>query len=321
MDAPFCKKDFLGGIAYLLTSAKEQDAILGKLTKYYHQTLFKPYGRNIVKSVTEEALQGHGHLVRYNIGAPRIYLFLTIHNGLKMCLHITEDSAHTPVIHSVKHRFDSSLYETDTLLEGSLVHGLFLVDDIPVYDGHTTDLSLEAKLQLLNGLIDTKYRPDPILAPYRVALADHVEYRYLQSFVGDYLSGLSYKDAVKGLIFVPLDGRMLNIPVPLPPRAVHTEAKLTGRDVIKNPRVKSCCFHVEKTDKPDVYRLSAMRSGQSVFYDYASVPDKECSLKLHAIFRHKRECLMICHYDDTFERWKPHVQSCRKVPDDLKILS
>ncbi len=326
MDSNFKKIDYAGGTAHIVINASMRDAILCKLQKYYHLQLFprghQPYRKTYLKLSSGQTNLRHDYLIRYLLNIEKSYIYTTVHNGTRFCFHIVYDKG--VALYSVKHRFSEDLFQGDMLLEGSLIDTrspLFLVDDIIVYDGRTVDLYLEDKLKLLNEIMDTKYRPDPVMDPCTVMLADHIEAKYFSSFMEEYLQTLPYKQYVEGVVFVPLGKSQTNLTCKILPQAgVALPRKASHSIVVADPRVDVFCFSVEKTGVPDVYSLYVSDGAKLIYYDQACVPDKATSLKLHNMFRAKGTVIMTCHYNNTFKRWIPSTVSTRKKPDDVKLL-
>jgi hypothetical protein len=328
MDSNFKKVSYAGGIAHMAINAGMIDTVLGRLQKYYRLNLFKPYNKSYTKlshqshqsHQTQAQHLKHDYLIRYLLNAKKSYIYATLYNGIKFCFHIVDDK-----LYSVKHRFSEDLFLGDTLLEGSLVTAAgkayyFLVDDIIVYDGHTIDMHLEDKLKLLNEIIDTKYRADPVMDPCRILLADHVEAKYFRSFMEDYLQNLPYKDCVEGIVFVPLEGQA-NLTCNILPIAGQTVRKTTKDSIIvADPKTTICNFLVEKTEIPDVYNLY-INAGAKSYYDQACVPDKATSLMLYNTFKHTYTCIMRCNYNAHLRGWTPTSVSSKKGPDDISLLT
>ena len=324
MDRNFTKVKFGDGIAYKLSNGSMKDSIMNKLYRYYHLPVGDPYrkyyrnarGKEDLKQIVE-----FFYLVTFKINAPRTYLYCTIYNNVRFCFYI-----HNNNLYSVWHRLDESLFERETLLEGHLVHGQFIVNDLIIYDGHTTSLDLTEKLKILNEIIDNKYRPDPVLDPYQIVLQDHVSYQYINSFATTYAKTLPYRNKITGLVFVPLDNSDINIvidnltPIPQAKKCTQESKDIKRCEVVQNPKKQSACFAVRKTAKPDIYEIYLNYNGELCYYDLASIPDKATSSKLQTMFKSAGEKLMICKYDPIFKRWKPHIISCRSTPDELSYI-
>ena len=313
--------NYAGGTAHMVICKEMLDAIVGKLQTYYHLQLFKPYRKTYLKLTNEGNLK-HDYLIRYMLNIPKSYIYTTVYNGVKLCFHIVNNQDIT--LYSVKHRFSEDLFNGDMLLEGTLIDDMspiFLVDDIIIYDGCTVELLLDEKLKLLNEIIDTKYRPDPVMDPCTVILADHIEANYFCSFMETYLHTLSYAQYVNGIVLVPLTQCQTNLICNvLPPIEQIVLHNIKHNIVVEKPKLYTFCFNVAKTDIPDVYQLYIGDGTKLNYYEQACVPDKETSLRLRNIFKTKNFSTMTCYYNNVLQHWIPHAISSNKTPDDIKNL-
>lgn len=346
MDNNFELTEFGRGHAYRLNNAQIKTALIDKLEKYYKITLFVPFGKTY-KSATDKELtdiQRCAYLVNFNLSTKLSYLYLTEYNGIKSCYYIIGTNRSDVEVFSTIQRFSSELFVKDTLFEGYLLDGkdgkdrkdgkdgteeVFLVEDLVVHNGHTTTKNLEDRIKMMNELLDYQYRSDPVLDNYQVILKDYVEYKYIRSFMTEYLQGLSYKSEVTGIIFSPLGNCVIHVVA-----GVHLEGEMGESDVLGEtgerfetvvPTKKQACFLVKATDKPDVYHLYLRTpTGTAVkYYDIASIPDRKSSTYMNEVFKTKREAYMICNYDEREHicRWHPIMTSNRKAPDSILKLT
>lgn len=318
-----------------LINKEIKDSILNKLERYYRIKLYVPFGKlstDVSLSSTElKDVVQYDHLVNYLIDSPLVYLYLTKYNDISLCYYIFGTSRTNCEIYSTVQRFDSSLFDSDILFEGySLGSGsntVFLVEDIIVYQGSTVKQYLEERIKIINRILDYHYQPDPVLDTHRVMLKDYVEYSYLQSLMTDYLTTLSYKSNIKGLIFSPLGNCVNHLHVHLVSCGPEDSTSLVSDkdnerfEIVSSPKKTKACFLVKATGKPDVYHLY-LRSGrgnQTKYYDFAAVPDRESSAKLKELINRKEGRLMVCKYDDRphMKRWQPIMVSGRSEPDTI----
>lgn len=330
MDKNFTEVTYGNGCGYKLINNGMSNQILDKLTGRYRLELGKPYGKTYHVADSDRDVRDimqYEHLCNYWIDRPLSYLYLTRYSGLTFCLYLTPVSEGYDVYLTMQ-RFNTALFDRDTLFEGHLLDDVYLVEDIVVHDGELVKTSLENRLKLINNILDYQYRPDSVLDTHRVMLKDYVDYSYVKHLLNGYRKTLSYGDHVRGITFSPLgrcvihlrfdesSARKLRLEQMSDRSRVNNKAARCA--IVDNPSRNTACFRVVPTDKPDVYELH-LKEG---YYDIASVPDLATSTELKKKFRSKKDLLMVCNYDsrDQVKRWIPKVVSCRNSPDSVRAL-
>lgn len=345
------------GVAYRINNKKMVYSITKRLRERYN---IKPRRmQELLHSKIKDVLR-YEYVVSYDIKTPTTYLYLTTYNGCTLCIYIPEEymagsgarvgSGAGPSLLTTLQKFDTELF-TDTLFSGNLSAATYLINDIHVLRGNTVSskLDLAGRIKLINTVLDKNHQPDPILDVYKIYLKDYVVYASIDSLSTNYLSTLPYKSDVTGLIFSSLGGMeehlMIDISDPLSGavrRAREAKSNSASRCLERISAInleKPVCFKVVATSKPDIYHLYLCKDHKAVYYDIASVPDRETSILLKKLFKGlkglkglkgfkgpngpngpgSKGILMTCMYDH-FKRWKPCTVSTHSVADDICSL-
>jgi len=340
MDKHFKRVRYGNGYGFKLTNSHIRDLILNKLERYYHLKLFVPYGKTYevvhgngsssLKNSQQSDIVKYPHLVSYKLDLSLSYLYLTEYNDVPFCYYIIQRPDAGVDIFSTVQRFSPELFKPDTLLEGYLIDGngsgsrIFVVEDLVVHKGRTTNMILDDRIRTVNNILDYHHQPDPVLDNYRIVFKEYVSYKYLRSFLTDHWQELSYKQHVIGVVFSPLGNSVVhkvqtNIQFgdtePEPASVAHSLERSL------EPRTYRACFLVKPTSKPDVYNLYLRSAkGELVHHDIASVPDAKTSAMLKELFRSSDagdKRIMLCRYDNRphIKRWLPVMVSNRHDPD------
>lgn len=218
--------DFAQKKAYLIDDSEFLKTIEQKLTKIYNINLFN--GDKSYRFIQERdlpILKKYKHYACFNINKPTRYLFLTKYKGNQYCLYIapnrldknnkqdknkqsSDKTSYINKVYSVKHRFDNELYN-DTLFEGESVqinrkNYIYLISDILLHKKQTCqDYSFSKKIDIIKDILTHKYRQDTGFDTNQILLKDFVEYKYLKSFVNEYLITVPYLQHISGIIFRP----------------------------------------------------------------------------------------------------------------------
>lgn len=286
-----------------------------------------------------------GSLIHLHINMDLSYLYLTEHNSIRYCYYITRvgpDLKPSSIeIYATFHRFNSQLFEGGTILTGYLIDGtgtgergpepIFLVEDLWLHNGSKPSVKLEDRIKTINSILDYQYCTDPVVDNYRVVIKDYVEPTYFRSLATEYLSSLSYRNLVDGIV-VTAAGRNYFTKNPFS-EGLANDIRLNlnlndeyRHDIINAPTKTKACFLVKPTDKPDVYHLFLAGSGGKLgYYDIAAIPDRESSSYVNNVFKGKDSSagiLMICQYDTRshIRRWQPILKSNRSSPDNIMFL-
>jgi hypothetical protein len=273
---------------------------------------------NAVKQMDYDGqITGAPHIVTVSLNLPRMRLYITKLKGVNRCIYEYE-SGNTV---TSAHRFSEILFDKDVLLVGYLLNSLFIVEDIHVNRGETTDgLSIDKRLSIVNEIIDQQYTPDPVLETNTIVVKEYVEYEFLHSFYTEHALKQPYAPYINGLIFCPLGpGRNIRITpeteIPLKkPNSRITDHYAERHTIVTCPSATEGIFSVKKSGKPDVYELYLLdKEGVMRYYDIACVPNKEESKKIKQMLLHNGAVVIKCIFNREFGRWMPYERSNRKV--------
>lgn len=143
------------------------------------------------------------HLIRIDDTPCCIYIDRKLKNGYSY-----------PKMHCVHYKFDSQLFDNETIFTGELVRDVnrdwqFLISDLLLLNGvNTKSKNILARFQNINTLLENHYNPDrdnDICPIYSKRLFQYHEIPYL---FNDYLPKLSY--VCKGLVFYTLNNQFSN---------------------------------------------------------------------------------------------------------------
>lgn len=258
------------------------------------------------------------HIVTVSLNLPRVRLYITKIRGFNRCIY--EYPSGKTVTGA--HRFSESLFDKDVLLVGYLLDKTFIVEDIQVNRGETTDsLPIDKRLSIVNEIIDQQYTPDPVLETNSIVAKEYVEYEFLHSFYTEHALKQPYALYINGLIFCPLGpGKNIRItketdlPLKKPNYSRTTDNYAERHTIVTCPAVTECVFTVKKTGKPDVYELYLLdKEGVSRYYDIACVPTKEDSTKIKQLISTNSPVAVKCVFNREFGRWMPYERSNKKV--------
>ena len=143
------------------------------------------------------------HLIRIDDTPCCIYIDRKLKNGYSY-----------PKMHCVPYKFDSQLFDKETIFTGELVRDVnrdwqFLISDLLLLNGESTkSKNILARFQNINTLLENHFTPDrdnDICPIYSKRLFQYHEIPYLFS---DFLPKLSY--VCKGLVFYTLNNQFSN---------------------------------------------------------------------------------------------------------------
>ena len=111
----------------------------------------------------------HQHILSTLTNGNIYLLFLTKIDGINCCFFIDrklKNGYSYPKIHCVKYRFDDSLYENGTILNGELIRDqnrdwFFIISDILIYKGKSMkDKNILSRFNLLHSILKNEYKQD-----------------------------------------------------------------------------------------------------------------------------------------------------------------
>lgn len=273
----------------------------------------------VIDDVTTMATQRYDsqqYLVTYSYKLPMTYLYLTICRGVQLSIYIIPDMSlkNKYRMYSVKHRVTPDMYR-GTLFAGHLLPSerVYTIVDLVVSKGELVSReALGPKLYRLNLLLDTEYQPDAVLDPVRLYLTDYVENRYIRSLLSQ--ASRQNKTYIDGLFMSSLlpDRGHLRLRCDLSDfveRASDSKTTLGGQ----RETSKSAALLLERSDKPDVFHVLSRDNSRS--HEIACIPDKATSLWMHELFRHSRQLILNCVFNEKFARWQPVSVSNRRHPE------
>lgn len=116
-----------------------------------------------------------------------------------------------PKIHCVQYKFDSILFDTETIFTGELVRDInrnfqYLISDLLVYNGeYIKHRNILSRFQTLHTLLDTQYTPDITVEICPLYCKRLFQYADIKFVLHEFLPTLSY--TCKGLIFHTLNNQ------------------------------------------------------------------------------------------------------------------
>lgn len=150
----------------------------------------------------------HQHILSTLTNGNIYLLFLTKIDGINCCFFIDrklKNGYSYPKIHCVKYRFDDSLYENGTILNGELIRDqnrdwFFIISDILIYKGKSMkDKNILSRFNLLHSILKNEYKQDLDLEICPLQIKKLFLYKDLNVLINDFIPSLSY--VCKGLVF------------------------------------------------------------------------------------------------------------------------
>lgn len=304
------------------------DIVMDKGTKYF----------KMIDDSEITSLKKFEHMVCFNTNPKPVLLYLTSNNGIKYCFYIIKN---TKEIFYIRHRFDSNLFETDTVIEGEIINNIstFLWSDILVYQGETNDDPLQDKIKLMTRLLKDSYTADTNFDVLKQELKIFVPIKNTVSFVRDYLPTVSYASRVTGIVFrptLPTKIRNKNLIFILNKpfhkfkfsSSVNNQMEQHSKNSVVQPRrkirkgVDEVTFDAHKTDRgPDVIDLYLRnKRDELIKYEIACVPDMKTSKLIKQMFSRSDQMIIQCSYSEKFGRWIPSSVSKKRKSDYLEDL-
>jgi len=198
--------DFYGKTAYLL-DIDNTNKLINQLSIKFKLNIdigFKTPGYKYLKFIKNEdlsTLQSYPFLVTPSYGINPIWcLWLTTIDSTHYSLYV---NLITKQIIWSKHRFIPELYH-DTLFEGEIINQQFIIWDILLKNGQSTqNLNLHQRIDIIRGIILYDYISDPIIENISLILKPYFDFKFVKSFINQPSS-----IPIKGLMFIQIDRSM-----------------------------------------------------------------------------------------------------------------
>lgn len=150
----------------------------------------------------------HQHILSTLTNGNNYLLFLTKLDGINCCFFIDrklKNGYSYPKIHCVKYRFDSSLFEKETIFNGELIRDqnrdwFFIVSDILLYKGKSTkDSNILSRFEIIHNIFENEYQEDEDLEICPLQVKRLFQYKDINTLINDFIPNLSY--ICKGIVF------------------------------------------------------------------------------------------------------------------------
>ena len=206
-------KDSLSNISFCdkqcsnLNNNKAKEELINYINKTYNiqiiQRSYVPLMPNMMRNITY-----HQHILSTLTNGNNYLLFLTKLDGVNCCFFIDrklKTGYSYPKIHCVKYRFDSSLFEKETIFNGELIRDqnrdwFFIISDILIYKGVSTkNKNILSRFELLHSIFEDEYKEDLDLEICPLQVKRLLQYKEINTLIEDFIPNLSY--ICKGIVF------------------------------------------------------------------------------------------------------------------------
>lgn len=207
----FCDKE-----CYNINHNRTKEAILNYIQETHKIQVIDRQYVNLNPHMMRN-ISNNEHIVStYTNGNPYILHLIRI-DDTPCCIYIDrklKNGYSYPKMHCVPYKFDSKLFDKETIFTGELVRDVnrdwqFLISDLLLLNGESTkSKNILARFQNINTLLENHFTPDrdnDICPIYSKRLFQYHEIPYLFS---DFLPKLSY--VCKGLVFYTLNNQFSN---------------------------------------------------------------------------------------------------------------
>lgn len=201
-----------------------KDNILKHLSEKYNiNPLERSY--NILNPNILKNIRFHPHILSPITNGTTYLLYLTRISGVNCCFYIDrklKDGFSYPKIHCVKYRFDSVLFDNETIFSGELVRDnerrwSFLLDDILVYKGDITkdkNMNILSRFELIYSILNNEYIRDKFIEICPLLVKKLFNYSDISTLINTFIPSLSY--SCKGIAFYTLSTQHSNFAYLLP---------------------------------------------------------------------------------------------------------
>tara|TARA_B100000242_G_scaffold282081_1_gene243041 strand:- start:1487 stop:2725 length:1239 start_codon:yes stop_codon:yes gene_type:complete len=207
----FCDKE-----CYNINHNKTKEAILNYIQETYKIQVIDRQYVNLNPHMMRN-ISNNEHIVSTFTNGNPYLLYLIRIDDTPCCIYIDrklKNGYSYPKMHCVPYKFDSQLFDKETIFTGELVRDVnrdwqFLISDLLLLNGESTKTkNILARFQNINTLLENHYTPDrdnDICPIYSKRLFQYHDIPYL---FNDYLPKLSY--VCKGLVFYTLNNQFSN---------------------------------------------------------------------------------------------------------------
>lgn len=154
----------------------------------------------------------HPHILSTLTNGNNYLLYLTKVDNINCCFFIDrklKSGYSYPKIHCVKYRFDSELFEKETIFNGELIRDqnrdwFFIVSDILIHKGKSTkSKNILSRFELIHNIFDKEYTEDMDLEICPLQIKKLFLYSQMSELMNKFIPSLSY--ICKGLVFNTLN--------------------------------------------------------------------------------------------------------------------
>lgn len=165
----------------------------------------------------------HQHILSTLTNGNNYLLFLTKVDNINCCFFIDrklKSGYSYPKIHCVKYRFDSELFEKETIFNGELIRDqnrdwFFVVSDILIHKGKSTkNKNILSRFELIHNIFDNEYKSDMDLEICPLQVKKLFLYSQINELINKFIPSLSY--ICKGLVFNTLNNSCSDYALLLP---------------------------------------------------------------------------------------------------------
>jgi hypothetical protein len=207
----FCDKE-----CYNINHNKTKEAILNYIQETYKIQVIDRQYVNLNPHMMRNVSNNEHIVSTFTNGNPYLLHLIRI-DDTPCCIYIDrklKNGYSYPKMHCVTYKFDTQLFDKETIFTGELVRDVnrdwqFLVSDILLLNGGgTKNKNILARFQNINTILENHYTPDrdnDICPIYSKRL---FQYHEIPNLFNDYLPKLSY--VCKGLVFYTLNNQFSN---------------------------------------------------------------------------------------------------------------
>lgn len=209
----------------------------------------------------------HPHILSTLTNGNNYLLYLTKVDGINCCFFIDrklKSGYSYPKIHCVKYRFDSELFERETIFNGELIRDqnrdwFFVVSDILIHKGKSTKgKNILSRFELIHNIFEKEYKEDMDLEICPLQIKKLFLYSQINELMNKFIPSLSY--ICKGLVFNTLNNNCSDYAFILPrdkqPRinsneSVQQKIKKNHPELLTNANSNLNTFdNAEQTEDP-----------------------------------------------------------------------
>lgn len=221
-------KDSLSNISFCdkqcsnLNNNKAKESLTNYIQNTYNLKIidrsYVPLNPHMMRNVSH-----HQHILSTLTNGNNYLLFLTKLDNINCCFFIDrklKNGYSYPKIHCVKYRFESELFEKETIFNGELIRDqnrdwFFIVSDILIYKGQSTKTkNILSRFELIHKIFEHEYTEDMDLEICPLQVKKLFLYSQIDELVNQFIPSLSY--ICKGLVFNTLNNNCSDYALILP---------------------------------------------------------------------------------------------------------